>query len=357
MAKTYKHLFPQIYAFDNLHAAYFRARRGKRERAEVQRFELDLEGEIIQLQNELIWGGYRTGPYYRFNVYEPKAREVASLPFRDRVLQHALVHVIEPIWESRFIADNYACRPGRGTHRGADRVQAMLRKVQREHGRPYVLKADIAKYFASIDHAILKRLFRKHIACAQTLALLDHVIDSANAIPGICGVGLPIGNLTSQLAANVYLHELDLFVKHQLREVHYVRYMDDFVIIGHDKSHLHRLRARIEDFLWRELRLKTNNKTQVFPVALICGRALDFLGYRIWPTHRKLRKSSISRISLTLRKLQTQYRAGQVSLARIASSVTSWVAHASQANTWGLRNKLLQSFVFLQPSMGQSDES
>lgn len=346
MAKTYNNLFPQIYDFESLHAAYLRARAGKRNRLEVQRFERDLEGNLIQLQNELIWGQYQIGSYRLFRVYEPKERQVAALPFRDRVVQHALVAAIEPIWERRFIADSYACRPGRGTHRGADKAQAMLRQVKREHGRVFVFKADIAKYFASIDHTILKQQLRRRIACRPTLALLDHIIDSANGIHSTPGVGLPIGNLSSQLCANIVLHDLDEFVKHGLRQRHYVRYMDDFIVVHHDRAHLQRVRVKVERFLAQRLRLTTNHKTDIFPIAPLRGRALDFLGYRMWPTHRRLRKSSIARITHTLRRLGRQYARGQVSLARITESVKSWVAHALHADALGLRTKVLGRFRF-----------
>lgn len=347
MAKTYNNLYPEIYSFENLHAAYLRARRGKRDRIEVQRFELDLEGNLIQLQNELIWGKYRTGAYRKFIVTEPKERIVAALPFRDRVVQHAIVGVIEPIWERRFIADSYACRPGKGTHKGADRAQAMLRKVKREHGHVFVLKADISKFFYSIDHCAIKELVRRRIACERTLSLIDNIIDSTAAPGDLRPVGLPIGNLTSQLFANIYLHELDEFVKHGLREKLYMRYMDDFCVVHHDKDHLHRVRALIEQFLWQRLRLKTNAKTQVFPVGVRHGRAMDFLGYRIWTTHRRIRKSSISRITRTLKSLQYQYRHGKISLQRVRQSIVSWLAHASHADTHGLRVKLLERFVFM----------
>lgn len=346
MAKTYNNLYQEIYSFERLHAAYMRARRGKRDRPEVQRFELDLEGNLIQLQNELIYGMYKTGVYRRFVVSDPKERIVAALPFRDRVLQHSLVSVIEPIWERRFIHNSFACRPGKGTHRGADCAEAMLRQVKRDHGKVFVLKADISKFFYSIDHGITKRLIRRRIRCRRTLELIDSIVDST-ATPGdLCPVGMPIGNLTSQLLANVYLNELDEFVKHVLHEKNYVRYMDDFVIVHHDKAHLHRIRARIERFLWDRLRLKTNAKTQVFPVGERFGRALDFLGYRIWTTHRRIRKSSISRITRTLRRLHKQYAAGKIGLPKIRESVTSWIAHASHAETYGLRRKLLGGIKF-----------
>lgn len=335
MAKTYTNLFPAIYDFASLHAAYRRARRGKRTRHEVRQFEVNLEGNLIELQNELIWGMYRTGKYRHFNIREPKLREVAALPFRDRVVQHSLVATIEPIWERRFIGDSYACRPGRGTHRAADRVQQYIRQVKRQHGRVYVLKMDISKYFASIDHGVIKQLVRRHVACPQTLALLDNIIDSGATEPdSLCPKGLPIGNLTSQLLANVYLHELDRFCKHTLRVPFYVRYMDDFVLVHHDKGDLHMLRAEIESFLWRELRLRTNHKTSVAPVT--AGNPLDFVGYRIYATHRRLRVDSIKRIKTSLRRLQKQYARG----------------HASHADTYGLRRALLSSFPFTTETSG-----
>lgn len=353
MAKTYSNLFPEIYSFENLHAAYLRARRGKRTRAEVQRFELDLEGNLIQLQNELIWGTYKTGKYRQFIVLEPKERIVAALPFRDRVVQHSLVYAINQIWERRFISDSYACRVGRGTHKGADRAQAMLREVKRDHGKVYVLKADISKFFHSIDHAVLKVLIRHRVACKKTLELIDNIIDSTVKMD--VRVGIPIGNLTSQLFANIYLHELDEFVKHGLRERHYMRYMDDFCIVHHDKAHLGRVRDLVERFLMDKLRLKTNAKTQVFPVCGFHGRALDFLGYRIWTTHRKLRKSSIQRITRTMKKLQKRYADGRVTLGRIRQSLISWLGHAQHAETRGLQDSLLSRFVFIRRCCTQAN--
>jgi retron-type reverse transcriptase len=344
MAKTYRNLFPAIYDFAALEAAYRLARRGKRDRPEVQRFEQNLEGELIQLQNELIWGTYRTSPYHFFTVHEPKERLVAALPFRDRVVQHALVAVIEPLWERRFVAHSYACRPGRGLHRAADQVQRGLRHLaQREggQGRVYALKGDIAKYFPSIDHGILKALLRRHIACPRTLALCDAIIDAGYDGDDLAPCGLPIGNLTSQLWANVYLHELDKFVKHALRARHYARYMDDFVLLAADKASLHVARGQIETFLWERLRLRTNAKTQVFPIRRWRGRGLDFVGYRLWPGHRRLRRSSVWRMTRQLRRLRRWYRDGRVSAARVRQSIQSWVAHARHADTWGLRRQVL----------------
>jgi retron-type reverse transcriptase len=353
MAVTYTNLFEQIYDFENLYRSYLKARKGKRDNAQVQLFERDLECELIQLQNELIWGTYQTGSYHTFYVHEPKTRMVAALPFRDRIVQHAVFSVIEPIWEARFIHDSYACRVGRGMHSGANRAQTFLRNVNRSHGRVYVLKADISKYFASIDHGIIKKLLRRHIACQSTLALMDNIIDSACTLPGsLAPVGLPIGNLTSQLCANIYLHELDMYVKHDLGQSYYCRYMDDFVVVHHDKTHLHEIRRRIESFLWSQLRLRTNHKTQVFPIGINNGRALDFLGYRIYPTHRRLRVDSIKCMKTKLRRFQRLYRDRRITLSQIQPVIQSWIAHASHAQTYGLRSHLLSSFPLTTATIG-----
>lgn len=349
MAKTYKNLYPQIYSFEALYNAYRKARKGKRYQKEVVRFTAGLEEELIQLQNELIWEEYATSGYRLFTVQEPKTRVVASLPFRHRVVHHAIVSVIEPIWEDRFIKDSYACRPGKGTHAGADAAERMMRKLKREHGTVYALKADISKYFPSVDHEVLKRLLRKRIACKPTLRLLDNIIDSYVEEGALRPRGIPIGNLTSQLFANIYLHELDKFVKYDLRERHYVRYMDDFVVLHHDKRHLQEIRRRVEMFLWDRLLLITNGKTQVFPVRSIAGRPLDFLGYRIWTTHRKLRRDSIKRMRKSLRQLAEEYRCGQVDIDRVRATVQSWIAHASHANTFRLRSKVMSEVVFVPP--------
>ena len=344
--KTATGMWAEIVDFGSLYRAYIRARRGKRTRAAVQDFELDLEGNLIQLSNELIWGEYRTGRPHQFQVYEPKRREVVSLPFRDRVAQHSLVAAIEPLWERSFIDDSYACRPGRGIHRCADRVQRMMRRVQRRAGRVYALKADVRQYFASIDHDVLKRLLRRKIACPRTLGMCDEIIDAWGRRVTGTATGLPIGNLTSQLWANVYLDALDQHVKHDLRARNYVRYMDDFVLLHHDKAQLQARRIHLEAWLADRLGLELNEKTQVFPIDEAHGRGLDFVGYRIWPDHRRLRKSSIRRMRRSLKEMQRLYAAGEISLAEIRQSVQSWVAHASHAQTAGLCEQLLGSVPF-----------
>ncbi len=330
-------MYQQIIDFDNIHAAAMACRNGKRRSPAALRYFARLEENLFDTHNGLLMREYQPGEYEQFYVYEPKRRLISAPRFSDRVIHRAIINVIEPIMDRRFIFDSYACRKGKGAHAGADRAQQFLRVVKRNHGAVYCLKADIAKYFASIRHAELKEILARHIHCQDTLNLLGLIIDSS---PGEPGVGIPLGNLTSQLFANMYLNELDRFVKHELRERYYCRYMDDFIVVSHDKVHLADVRQRIEQFLQSKLGLKTNNKTQIFPVSKRAGRALDFLGYRIYPTHRLLRKSSIKRIKYKLRRMRAGLAAGAITLSECRPAIESWVAHASHANTYRLRKSL-----------------
>lgn len=333
--RTQGYLFDQYANFDALHDGYLRARKGCRDSYACLRFERRLEENLIELLNHLHWGSYQTGPYRHFYVHEPKTRRITALTqFRDRVLQHAMYNTLEPLWERRFISDSYACRVGKGTHAAANRAQQMLRECLRRHGRIYVLKADISKYFASIDHRIAKRLIRRAVACPKTLAILDDIIDSYSE-PGAPGKGMPIGNLVSQLLANVYLDALDQHVKCRLGERWYIRYMDDWLIIGPDKRRLHQLRIHLEWWLAEHLELSTNHKTSVFPVHPKQGRGLDFVGYHMWPHRRRLRKGSMKRFKRRVRRLRRQYAAGEVAARDVQLQLNSWLAHAGHANAEG----------------------
>lgn len=336
--KTHKNLYSAICEFDNIHRAYLRARVGKRYKRDVLEFSSNLEENLIGIQNHLIWKTYQPSRYKYFTIYEPKVRMIAALPFADRVVHHALCNVIEPIFEASFIRDSYACRPGGGVLAGVLRTTRFLRDASRRWGDVYCLKGDIAKYFYSVDHETLKRLIRRKIACPDTLGLIDRIIDS----PGD-GVGMPIGNLTSQLFANVYLDALDHVVKERLRVQYYIRYMDDFVIFHHDKAYLRRLLDEISGYLEDVLRLHLNGKTQIFPVR---QRSVDFLGYRIWPTHRLMRKANVQRTRRKLKKFSRLYREGRMTMDEIRPSVMSWLGHAKHGDTWRLRTKMTESIVF-----------
>ena len=336
--KTYKNLYPQIYDFDNIHRAYLKARRAKRYKADVLKFSANLEENLINIQNHLIWKSYRPSPYKYFTIYEPKERLIAALPFTDRVVHHALCNVIEPICERSMIHDSYACRVGQGVLAGVLRTTQFLRDTHRLWGRVYCLKADIKKFFPSIDHEVLKKILRRRIACRDTVGLIDTIIDSTGD-----DRGLPIGSLTSQLWANVYLNELDHYIKERLRIRYYARYMDDFVILHDDKKALQAILDDVTVFLDEQLRLKLNRKTQIFPIG---PRSLDFLGYRIWPDYRLLRKNNVRRTKRKLHKYERLYGQGLIGLGRIHPSIMSWIGHCKHADSYRLRSKVLTELVF-----------
>ena len=358
MPKTFKHLYSQIYDFENLYRAYRKARKGgKRKREEVAAFELDLEANLWQLHQGLRAKTYRPGGYYHFYVQERKRRLVSAASFRDRVVHHALQRVIEPIFERRFINDSYACRVGKGTHRALDRCQEFIRR------RRYVLQCDIAQYFPSIDHAILRRMLARHIADEDVLWLIDLILASGRGVlnseyemvyfPGddLFAAnrprGLPIGNLTSQHWANVYLDALDHFVKEELRCYCYLRYCDDFCLFHNDKAQLWAWRAAIIKFLWT-LRLTLHEERAVVYPA---HTGITWLGFRLFPHHRLLRKDNVKHFRRRLHRMAEDFRAGQIDEERVRASVQSWVAHASHGNTYDLRRRLLAEVTFTRPQI------
>ena len=332
--------FEETYNFENILNAAYQCRKGKTKASATLNFFNYLEENVIQIQNELMWDMYKMSPYHHFYVFEPKRRLISAPHFKDRVVHRAIYNIIEPLFDRQYIYDSYACRTGKGTHRGADRAQYFIKKVEAKHGKAYAFKADISRYFSSVDHAILKSILRAKIQCARTQELLFYIIDNSPS-DGL-GVGIPLGNLTSQIFANIYLNELDRFCKHQLKAKNYVRYMDDFIIIHHDKAQLHQWRRDIEKFLHQQLRLNTNSKTQIFPVAKNNGRGLDFLGYRIYSTHKLLRKCSVKRIKTKLKKYHKLYAKGHVQLSDINQNIQSWLGHASHADAHNLKCMLFR---------------
>ncbi len=351
--KTYRNLYHQVYDFENLYAAYVAARRGKRERFAVICFEQHVEDHLIRLQNELQAQTYQPGAYRHFYIFEPKKRKISAAPFRDRVVHHALVNIIEPIWERRFIHDSYACRVGKGTHKALNRCTEFVRTHR------YVLQCDIAKFFPTIDHAILKTLLNNKIADPQMMWLCDQIIDSGvgvldserasrwfagdNLFSPLRPQGLPIGNLTSQFWANVYLNTLDHFVKRELKCRAYVRYADDFLLFSNEKSTLHHWHAELRTFAAEQLRLHIHReKSQVYPTRT----GVPFLGFRHFGSHRRLKRDNVVRFRRRLRTMQADYAAGNASRKQIGHSIQSWCSHAAHGNTYRLRNQLLRQATF-----------
>ena len=344
-------LFERITSFRNLLLASRKARKGKRGQGNVGRFEVGLEKELLLLQEELVARTYTPGAYKEFYIYEPKKRMISAAPYRDRVVHHALCNVIAPIFERTFIYDTYANRRGKGTHKAIDRYQQFCRRTR------YVLKCDIKKYFPSVDHEILKVLVRKSISCPQTLELIDKIIDASNKqeevieyfpednlfTPLARRCGLPIGNLTSQFLATVYLNPLDHFVKERLHCRRYVRYVDDFVLFSDDSKELWLWKHEMEQFL-EQLRLRMHErKSRVYRVT----DGIEFLGHRIFPEFRLLKKKNIARFRRRLHKMGELYAKGKLTAQDVSCRVQSWVAHARHSNTHRLRASILEYAQFI----------
>jgi len=323
--KRIGNLFDKMVSFMNLLAAYRRAAEGCRHSTELLEFSFRAEYEIIKLREELINRTYKPGPYRCFNIHDPKDRIISVAPFRDRVVHHAIVSIIEPVFEASFIYDSYATRKGKGSHAAILKAQRFTRTGS------WYLKMDISKYFDSVDHQILKQLIRKKIKDTKVLHFLDLIIDNGSN----CGVGLPIGNLTSQFLANVYLNPLDHFVKQDLQHSAYLRYMDDFVVFSNDRNDLITVRERIRVFLQDYLNLAI--KDRVTSINQTC-KGLLFLGSQIFPNLIRIQRLSLKRILSRLSLRQSQYRHSLITEKQYLDSLNSINAHISFFNTYQLRH-------------------
>lgn len=354
--KKVKHIYPEIYDFSNLYAAYLKARKGKRFCDEVSRYSYNLEENLIDIQNDLIWKTYQVGPYRQFTVKYPKKRLIMALAFRDRVVQWAIYQQLYPIFDKKFIYDSYGCRNGKGALAAAKRLQYWLRQVDRKQEKYYYLKLDISKFFYSINHDVLLGIFKRTIEDPDMIDLLKKVIDSENDVELMDGftpncfpvagmgksAGIPIGNLTSQLFANVYLNELDQFCKRILKVRYYIRYMDDIIILHEDKQYLARLKSEIEGFINQELGLCLNNKTAIRPIPM----GIEFVGYRIWSTHMKIRKKTAIRIKRRLKKLAELYRKNAIDFDEIEPVIVSYFGLLKHCDSYNFQKKLSEDCVF-----------
>lgn len=305
--------------------AYHKARKCKRYRPDVLEFEANREDNLFHAIEVLKDGTYQPGEYRVFKVWEPKERIIMALPFFDRVIQHMIVNFIEPIFEKRFLFHSYACRKGKGVHEASKTLSKWLYELEVVQGKKiYAIKGDIHHYFQSVSHDILKAEIRRYISDKALLKILDRIIDHNGIFPP--GVGIPVGNLTSQLFANVYLNKLDQFVKHELKVKYYVRYMDDFIILSEDPAELRHLLAIIEEFLSRELRLELNPKTTI----LAAKNGINFVGYIHYKDHKKIRKDARRRLTKLLKAFET----GEVEQEYFDRSIESRFGHMEHADTY-----------------------
>ncbi|MEO5369203.1 MAG: reverse transcriptase/maturase family protein [Magnetococcus sp. DMHC-1] len=331
------HLFGSIIAFPNLWRAAHKAWRGKKDKTRIADFYFNLERELLRIQEELVSGQYQPRPYRLFMVTDPKHREIAAADFRDRVVHHAIINVLDPLFETRLIHHTYACRVGKGTHAAVQQAQHCAARF------PFFLKCDIRKYFQSVDHTFLATLLARIIKDQRVLDLLARIITHpvAGHPPG---KGIPIGNLTSQHFANLYLGELDHFIKERLRVNGYLRYMDDFLVFGPTKSFLHGIHFEIRQFLHDRLSLVLKDHVTLLAPT---NEGIPFLGFQVFPQTVRLQRKGMARFRHKFSAREELFQRGEINATLLSRSVGSMIGHMVHADTLAMRQKLFSAVVDL----------
>jgi len=304
--RRFIHTYDNITTIEKLLKAWQEFLRDKKNRKDVILFQAKLMDNIFDLYNDLKNKTYKHGEYHAFNISDPKPRIIHKATVRDRLLHHLIYQELYEYFDSKFIYDSYSCRLGKGTHKAIDRFRDFSRKASRNNTRTcFVLKCDIRKFFANIDHKILKEILSKAVSDKDIIWLFSQVIDSfhtpnpiyamtdISARQGLAETGLPLGNLTSQLFVNIYMNEFDQFVKRELKVKYYIRYADDFVVLSQDKKYLENVLEKMKEFLEKELKLQMH-PGKVYIKTIASG--VDFLGWVSFPKHRVLRTSTKRRM-------------------------------------------------------------
>lgn len=321
-------------------------------------FTANLEENLIEIQNELIWRTYHVGRYHEFYVHDPKRRLIMALPFRDRVVQWAIYRQLNPLLDKRYLQTSYGCRVGGGVHRAVEKLKEYLRL---QTGTAYILKMDVSKYFYRIDHNVLMGILERIIKDRGLLWILHEIIYSDHDFgistddydfsgPRISGVGMPIGNLSSQMFANLYLNEADQFAKHVLKCRYYLRYMDDIVVVSNDREYLKMVWREMEDFLRERLSLKLNRKTSIRSET----QGVDFCGYRVWRDHIRLRKKSALKMKHRLRWLRKAYSKGEpgVTVQSVRDTLMSYLGMLQHCDGYRLRESILEDLLLVRVDKG-----
>ena len=319
MPKKERNLIEKIYAIENLRESFKATSKGKKENYYYLEFKEYSETNLLEIQKELKNGTYKIGDYHNFTIYEPKARNISALSFKDRIVQHALHRIIEPIFEKTMLPYSFACRHGKGTHAAVKHIQSLIRR----HKFKYFLKTDFSKYFPSIDRDIMFDLIKKKIDCEQTLKLIREILPPE-------GKGIPIGSLTSQLFANIYGTEVDRFIHFKLNIHHWARYMDDIVIFGNKKEELFEVFQKIVDFSELNLKLKIS-KWQLSEAT----KGINFVGYRTWENYKLIRKDSVKRAKKKIKNC-IKHNDSQT----LKKFLASWMGHIQWADTNNLKKRL-----------------
>jgi len=321
------HTYNDIISPENLLLAWREFVRGKRKRKDVQEFQLKLLDNIFDLHNDLVTKTYKHGGYYAFNINDPKPRNIHKATVRDRLLHHAIYRKLYPFFDHTFVSDSFSCRLNKGTHRAIHRFISFGHKVSQNNTRTcWILKCDVKKFFASIDQRVLLKILGLYIPGGDINWLLGQVVSSFKSVKEM--VGLPLGNLTSQLLVNIYMNEFDQFMKHKIRTKYYIRYADDFVILSHDRAYLQSLIQHISNFLEQNLGLSLH-PDKVFIKTLASG--VDFLGWVHFLDHRVLRTATKNRMMKHMKENPKP------------EATVSYLGMLSHGNTYKLQN-MLKSF-------------
>jgi retron-type reverse transcriptase len=328
--KRIGNLYEKIIDIDNLRLADEKARRGKLKSYGVKAHDKNRDANILKLHEMLKNKTFHTSKYHVFKIYEPKEREIFRLPyFPDRIVHHAVMNILEPIWVSVFTTDSFSCIKKRGINGAMRKIKLALNDVENTQ---YCLKIDIRKFYPSIDHDILKIILRRKIKCPDTLWLLDHVIDSAS--------GVPIGNYLSQYFANLYLTYFDHWIKESVGIKYYFRYADDMVFLHRDKAFLHGLLVLINNYLTAELNLLLKENYQVFPVA---ARGIDFVGFVFYHTHIRMRKSIKKNFCRAVSKLNKRQSISEIDYKQ---RISSWLGWAKYSNSKHLLKTIIKPEIY-----------
>lgn len=338
--KSYKNLWQKFVSFNNLYSAYLLAKKSKPRSFEITNYFFNYEKELFSLQKSLITNTCVLGPYSTFKIYKPKERTIKFVSFKDRVLHHAIQNIIEPIFEKSFIFDSYACRKKKGIHKGLYRLKKI---IQSKNPPKYFLKCDVKKYFLSIDQDILKKIISKKITDKKLLNVIFKVIDSDHSEYG-SKKGIPIGNLTSQLFSNIYLNELDQYVKNKLKIKYYFRYVDDFIIFADNKKDLHIYKEKIRCFLDQQLKLDLPiDKAKI----RLTKTGVDFVGYQIYPDFVRVRSINIKRFKKRTEILVSKYKKGKINYDSLESSINSFFGYLKHGNCIALKQRLENKVINL----------
>ncbi|MFH1174801.1 MAG: reverse transcriptase domain-containing protein [archaeon] len=342
---TDEDMFTRLCSYTNLELAFQKARRGKTLKSYVIDYEANLKENLLKLRNELLLLTYRPLPLKTFILHDPKTRKISKSDFRDRVIHHAVCNIIEPLFDKTFIYDSHANRLGKGTFKAIIRYEQFARQVSKNNTRTvFVLKVDVKHYFDTVDHKMLMQILARRISDERVLWLIGVIL--ANHHTTEEGKGMPLGNLTSQFFANVYLNELDQFVKHELRAKYYIRYVDDFVIMHTSQKVLDEYKRRIDDFLNDHLAVALHpDKSKVIPLV----QGVVFLGFKIHPYHKRVRDKNVRKFERKLADHAASCAQGMITREQAVECFEGWLAYIAHANTYKYRRAITRRFNALFP--------